>query len=124
MYGRTAFEMDPAEWKRYKPFRVRKPVVGEAENAAEARKLAENLALELRHRFSAKIVVLFGSLARLEFSGHSDIDLAVWGIPPWQFYRAVAFASGFSKVWKVDLIDGEDCPESLLKNIEHEGTEL
>jgi hypothetical protein len=38
--------------------------------------------------------------------------------------RAVAFASGFSEVWAIDLVDGEDCPESLLLNIEQEGIAL
>lgn len=124
MPGKTAFEMDPAEWRLYHPFHGRKPLSTETTNAAEALKLARELARALRHRFAARKVVLFGSLARHDFSDRSDIDLAVWGIPPGQFYRAVAFVCGFSKVWAVDLVDAEDCSESLLRSIEQEGVEL
>jgi predicted nucleotidyltransferase len=124
MSGRTAFEMNPAEWQRYQPFHSQKPRSAAAGNVAEARRVAENLALELRQRFAAKKVMLFGSLARRDFSSRSDIDLAVWGIPDGKFYRAVAFASGYSNVWSIDLVDGKDCPESLLGSIEQEGVEL
>jgi uncharacterized protein len=124
MPGKTAFEMSPAEWRQYRPFRAGKktpPLVAQAE---EARRVATFLATELRSRFGAEKVVLFGSLARSEFSRHSDIDLAVWGVPPAEFYRAVAFASGYSKVWEVDLVDVEDCSEALRRNIEQEGVVL
>jgi predicted nucleotidyltransferase len=124
MPARTALEMDPAEWRNYRPFHSQEPLSAESVRASEARKVADKLALELKGRFAAKKVVLFGSLARREFSGRSDIDLAVWGIPPGKFYRVVAFASGFSEVWAIDLVDGEDCPESLLLNIEQEGIAL
>lgn len=124
MSGKTALEMDPAEWRQYRPFRAEKKVVPFSAQTEEARQVASALARELRSRFGAERVVLFGSLARGEFSGRSDIDLAVWGIPPGEFYRAVAFASGYSKIWAVDLVDGEDCSESLRRNIEQEGVAL
>lgn len=115
--------MDPAEWRRYRPFRTG-PAVPSAAQVEEARRVASILARELQSRFEAERVVLFGSLARGEFSGRSDIDLAVWGIPPGEFYRAVAFATGYSKVWEVDLVDAEDCSEALRRNIEQEGVAL
>ena len=124
MSAKTAFEMDPAEWRRYRPFRAGKEASPSSAQAEEARRVASALAQELRSRFGAERVVLFGSLARGEFSGRSDIDLAVWGIPPAEFYRAVAFASGRSTVWAVDLVDAEDCSESLRRNIEQEGVAL
>ena len=123
MSGKTALEMDPAEWRQYRPFRTGKKTLPSA-RAEEARGVASSLAQELRSRFGAERVVLFGSLARGEFSGRSDIDLAVWGIPPRDFYRAVAFASGCSKAWAVDLVDGDDCPGALRRNIEQEGVAL
>jgi predicted nucleotidyltransferase len=124
MPGKTALEMDPAEWRQYRPFRVGKKTPPLAAQAEEARRVASALALELRSRFGAEKIVLFGSLARGEFSGRSDIDLAVRGVPPAEFYRAVAFASGYSRVWKVDLVDVEDCSEALRRNIEQEGVVL
>ena len=68
--------------------------------------------------------MLFGSLARGAYNRWSDIDLAVWGIPPVDFFKAVSFVTGFSKIWKVDLVDGEDCSKDLLDVILKEGTEL
>jgi predicted nucleotidyltransferase len=116
--------MGPAEWRQYRPFRAGKDAPPLAAQMKEARRLASTLARELRSRFGAERVVLFGSLARGEFSGRSDIDLAVWGIPPGEFYRAVAFASGCSRVWAVDLVDADDCSEALKRNIEQEGISL
>lgn len=124
MSGKTALEMDPAEWRQYRPFRVGKEEPPLSARANEARREASALARELRSRYRAQRVVLFGSLARGGFSGRSDIDLAVWGIPPGEFYRAVAYASGFSRIWAVDLVDGEDCPETLQREIEREGVAL
>ena len=124
MPGKTALEMSPAEWNQYRPFRSGKKATPPVAQAEAARREASALAQELRSRFGAERVVLFGSLARGEFSGRSDIDLAVWGIPPAEFYRAVAFASGRSTAWAVDLVDAEDCSESLRRNIEQEGVAL
>lgn len=124
MAGKTALEMDPAEWRQYRPFRAGKAAPPPSAQTEEARRVASALARELRSRFGAERVILFGSLARGEFSGRSDIDLAVWGIPPREFYRAVAFASGFSKVWAVDLVDAEDCSELLKGSIVREGVAL
>jgi predicted nucleotidyltransferase len=63
-------------------------------------------------------------LARGDFNRWSDIDLAVWGIPPDNYYKAVAFASGFSSVWNVDIVDPDDCTEALRDIILQEGVEL
>lgn len=68
--------------------------------------------------------MLFGSLARADFSQWSDIDLAVWGISASDYYKAVAYASGYSSVFKIDLVDAEDCSQSLLQHIIHNGIEL
>lgn len=124
MSGKTALEMDPVEWQRYHPFGREKSTKPLANETFEARKIADTLAAELRQKFGAKRVVLFGSLARGELTEHSDIDLAVWGVPPENFYSAVAFVTGASISWSVDLIDGDDCPPALLQSIETEGVEL
>ena len=89
-----------------------------------ARETADVLAKELKERFHASKVMLFGSLTRADFSQWSDIDLAVWGVSSSDYYKAVAFASGFSSVFKVDLVDAEDCSQSLLQHITQNGIEL
>lgn len=86
--------------------------------------VASALAVQLRKRFGANKVMLFGSLARGDFHAWSDIDLAIWGVHPSDYFRAVAFASGFSAVFTVDLVDAEDCSESLRQHIQSEGVEV
>jgi predicted nucleotidyltransferase len=123
MSSRTATDISPALLKQYCPFGS---VADERSlfTAEKARTVASAIAKELKSRFGANKVMLFGSLAREDFNRWSDIDLAVWGVSPADYYRAVAFASGFSELFKVDLVDVEDCSESLRKHIQREGTEI
>jgi predicted nucleotidyltransferase len=53
-----------------------------------------------------------------------DIDLAVKGISPARFFEAVAFVTGQSRKWKIDLVDVDDCAGSLRDMIEKEGVVL
>jgi len=123
MSSRTAAGISPSLWKQYRPFDAvadeRSPLT--VENACA---VASAIAGELKSRFGATRVVLFGSLAREDFHKWSDIDLAVWGVSSSDYYRAVAFTSGFSELFKVDLVDAEDCSESLRQHIQREGVEL
>lgn len=123
MPSRTATDISPALWKQYRPFGS---FAGESSpfTAENARIVASAIAKEVKSRFSASRVVLFGSLAREDFQRWSDIDLAVWGVSSADYYRAVAFSSGFSELFKVDLVDAEDCSESLRRHILREGVEL
>ncbi|MCL5966808.1 MAG: nucleotidyltransferase domain-containing protein [Deltaproteobacteria bacterium] len=98
---------------RYEPFRKSRERLGAAFSPDVARATAERIARTLVSRFGAERVLLFGSLARAEFTPWSDIDLAAEGIPAKDFYRAVAYAAGASAIWKVDLVDMKDCPDSL-----------
>jgi predicted nucleotidyltransferase len=124
MSSKTALDISPSMLQQYRPFRsdTKKPSVHAS--IAEAHDVAKTIANELVNRFGAKKVILFGSLVRGEINRWSDIDLAAWGISSDNFYRAVAFATGFSRGWKVDLIDGEDCREALREIILQEGIEL
>lgn len=124
MPPRTASDMPPAMYRQYHPFASQREEPFQAEKRHFALQVASEIAHELYKTFGAGKVVLFGSLARGGFSPRSDIDLAVWGIPPALFYRAVAFATGYSKTWTVDLVDAEESPEAMLRNIEEEGIEL
>ncbi len=40
------------------------------------------------------------------------IDLAVWGIPPDMYFKAVAEIISLSSKFKIDVIDPEDCRDS------------
>jgi predicted nucleotidyltransferase len=60
-------------------------------------------ATEYLKTLGAKEIILFGSLADGSFDSHSDIDLAVSGISPRAYFRAVAELPSLLK-WKVDLV--------------------
>ena len=124
MSSKTALDIEPSHWRHYRPFKIAADKTLASTTLAEATSVARSIAKELIERFGAKKVILFGSLARGGYSRWSDIDLAVWGIPQVDFFKAVAFATGFSKIWKVDLVDGEDCSKGLLDVILKEGIEL
>jgi len=121
--AKTALDLSPDEWKRYRPFKPggRGGVISLKTMQDSARDVARSVVRELVKRFGARRVVLFGSVARGDMHKKTDIDLAVWGIPPKDFYRAVAFAGGYDNEWKIDLVDAEDCRESLKKSILKDG---
>lgn len=123
MPTRTVQHISPEALKQFHPFKMMSgmPSTARQESAKES---ADALAKELKERFHASKVMLFGSLARADFSQWSDIDLAVWGISASDYYKAVAYASGYSSVFKVDLVDAEDCSPSLLQHITQNGIEL
>ena len=124
MTSKTALDIGPSHWRHYRPFKVTAEKSLPSATLAEATSVARSIAKELIERFGAKKVILFGSLARGGYTRWSDIDLAAWGIPPVDFFKAVSFATGFSKIWKVDLVDGGDCSNSLQRVILKEGIEL
>ena len=56
----------------------------------QARNLAQDISFQLKTRYNAKEVIVFGSLLHREgFRSDSDIDIVVSGIPPQQYFRAV-----------------------------------
>lgn len=88
-------------------------------------RLAKKAAGILKESFSAKKVVVFGSLTRRSwFNQWSDIDLAVWGVPDHRFYAAVGSITGLSAEFKIDLVDANNCPDYLRRAIQNEGIEI
>lgn len=81
---------------------------------------------ELLHsEFQVEKVVVFGSLTNRElFHIRSDIDLAVWGLPDEQYWRALGILLDLSPDFSVDLVTFTDAPESLREAIESEGVVL
>lgn len=124
MPSRTAADISPNQWKQYRPFRAVTETRSTFNRAAEALAVASSIAMELKARFGASSVRLFGSLARGDFHNRSDIDLAVCGVKSADYFRAVAFASGFSNSFRVDLVDADDCSDALRQHIQQEGQEL
>ncbi len=108
------------DWKNYSPFFGKSFYLPESE-VKDAIDVAKAIGMGLFDKFKAKKVVLFGSLAKNKMTKSSDIDIAVWNIPNDLFYKAAAFATGYSNKWNVDLVDFDDCKESLKKAILAEG---
>lgn len=91
---------------------------------ARAWESARCVAEVLRQAFGASRVIAFGSLIEKGmFHERSDIDLAVQGISPERFFRAVAAALGVSE-FSVDLIDLDICPAAVRDEILRKGVPL
>jgi len=121
---KTALALSPEEWRAYRPG-VKTDEKQRVERWERAWEVARTAARVLRQRFGATRVVAFGSLAhRTWFTPWSDIDLAAWGIPAGEFYRAVATVTGLSPEFEIDLLDPDTCRPALRQRIEREGIEL
>lgn len=64
--------------------------------AKEARKNLGKIVDLLVNKFQAKKIILFGSLAKGDFHQDSDIDLAVEGINPADYFTALAEVNSLS----------------------------
>jgi predicted nucleotidyltransferase len=93
------------------------------ERARELRARSELAARRLADEFGATRVVLFGTVARGAVHERSDVDLAVWGLPPAREGAASAMA-GEVLAAPVDLVCMEGAPESLRRRVEAEGVVL
>jgi predicted nucleotidyltransferase len=128
--AKTALELSPLEWRAYHPAKIIEKRHQQQQVLREVRQqqawgLVRQVAQRLRHEFLAKRIVLFGSLAHgAWFTRWSDIDLAVWGIPPEQFFMAVVAITDLSPDFKIDLVNPESCSPTLLRIIEQKGIEL
>lgn len=70
--------------------------------AQQARRDAMRIAAMLRAQFGATRIILFGSLATDRFTAGSDIDLAVDGLAPADYFPALAEAGKLTD-FPVDL---------------------
>jgi predicted nucleotidyltransferase len=128
--AKTALDITGDEWLAYDmgaAVRRRQASVDPQvqERWQQAQQLARDAAQRLREKFGAQRVVLFGSAVEQSlFTRWSDVDLAVWGVPPERFYAAVAAVTSLRVDIPTDLVDAEQCSEDLKKIIEQEGVEL
>ena len=88
-------------------------------------KLARKAAKVLREQYHAKRVVVFGSLLHESiFTPWSDVDIAAWGIPPEQTFRAIGAIMDLDSSFEINLVDVNTCTPSLLNAIEQESVDL
>jgi len=85
----------------------------------------QEAARALKSRFGARRVVLFGSLASVEwFSSDSDVDLAVEGLEASDYWKAWRLTEDIIGDRLVDLIELETAGDSLKKTVQRSGVEL
>ena len=100
-------------WQR----RIRERKIAEKEAAEKAYKHAIECAALLVEKFGAQKVYLFGSLREGSFHLGSDIDLAVEGLEPRLYFKALSKVYDVSGGFEVDLVPLEDCKfrETVLR---------
>ena len=87
--------------------------------------VAHEVAQFLRAKYQPSRLVVFGSLLHPEvFDRHSDIDIAVEGIPWLAYLRAWNDVEKQFAEFKVDLIDVGVVSERMRQRIEEQGVEL
>ncbi len=77
-----------------------------------AEEVAKEAAQFLYIKYGVTQVVLFGSVLTSDFHEASDIDLAVWGIPPEHYFSAVGWLQGLSE-FEIDLVEASNASEYL-----------
>lgn len=70
--------------------------------------------------FDVKKIYLFGSLINGNFDNQSDIDIAIEGLSPSLYLKALAFLSDYFKR-EINLIPLETCNSSLKEVIYSDG---
>ena len=126
----TALELTREGWKSYLEAARRRPAplgLTPAERRAREQLLnrIREAAAEIKARFGARRVVLFGSLAHAAwFVPDSDVDLAVEGLIGEDYWRAWRLAEEIIGDRPVDLIEMETAGESLRRAIQRYGVEL
>jgi len=87
--------------------------------------LARRAATLLRELFEAERVVVSGSLVHSGcFTPWSDVDIAAWGIQPYDTFRAMGMVMDIGAEIELNLVDVGTCSTSLLATIEREGVAL
>jgi predicted nucleotidyltransferase len=99
-------------------------LVAMQERQKQGLKIARQCAKILKERFGAEKVVLFGSLLdHQQMSWRSDIDLAVWGLPEKDYFKAVGVLLDIAEDFSLDLIEAQHARSYILPAIS-QGIEL
>lgn len=88
--------------------------------AEKAQAILPQLVDLLVNDFQAKQIILFGSLAKGKFTQTSDIDLAAAGIPPQEYFKALAAVNDCSE-FAVDLKPLEELNSHFYKRVQETG---
>lgn len=121
-------DLSPDKLEEYRLTAIRRQKVRVAKVKARREKgwkLARKAAKILRQQYHAERVAVFGSLLHeLRFTPWSDVDIAAWGIPPDQTFRAIGAVMDLDPSLEINLVDVNTCTPALLKAIEQEAMDL
>ena len=121
----TLSEADIRYYRSVAVIRKKKELQELEERYALAWNLARRAAKLLKEKFGATRVVAFGSLLREEtFTPWSDVDIAAWGIPPFDTFKAMGEVMDLSTEIDISLVDMATCRKPLKSTIEREGREI
>ncbi len=96
-----------------------------SERIREGYTKASQAADYLKNEYSVKKVLLFGSLVDNEFfHKHSDIDIAVDGLPEKFYYKAIGEVMDLIGDFAIDIVDLNTCNPDFRKKIIRESVEL
>ena len=85
---------------------------------------ARRIACFLRQRGASRVIGIGSAFVPdRRFTSHSDIDLAVEGLPPERFFRASAQAADMTAL-ELDLIPLEAATDCLRQAVRDEGVDL
>jgi uncharacterized protein len=118
-------ELSPEKIARYRETALKRQEQ-EAAEVSERRQKAWQIARQaadlLRKEFNVSRIVVFGSLARNSgFTRWSDIDMAVWGLPPEDTFHAIGAVMDLPADIPVNLVDVNTARPSLIAIIERDG---
>jgi uncharacterized protein len=89
---------------------------------AKGYKLACQAAHLLKTEFGADTVFLFGSMLSLDrIHERSDIDLAVTGLNPKDYFRALGKLQGLDRDFPIDLVEVSEAKSHILAEIYDKG---
>lgn len=84
--------------------------------------VAKQAAALLKQDFKVETVALFGSMVSFaRIHERSDVDLAVWGLKPHAYYRAVGCLLALDPRIQIDLVEAELASPRILNAIKTTG---
>lgn len=120
--------MSTPDYRPYVEYARRQKALRRQQTAAryeQAWVVARQIADFLRRDYAPTRIIAFGSLVHPEIFGlHSDIDIAVEGIPWPDYLRAWNAVEAQFPEFKVDLIDLAIVSDLMRRRIEEEGQAL
>lgn len=119
----TARFMDHGPYIRSLQQRDREIRAARRDRAAIVEQRLSDIVRRLVDTFGVTKVVLFGSLLTGELHDGSDLDLAVKGLAPAEYWRAIDVATETAGI-PVDLVRLEEARDSLTERIQREGRVL